>query len=90
MSNYDKPVQPEGTPLQFYVEAEVVNGTGQTRAAVHDSRCSSAGGDQECCTNDLTCNFVGMTWQEMEALAWWMLKEANTARWARLREAVWT
>ena len=90
MSNYDKPERPEGAPLQFYPEAEVVNGTGWGRITVHDGRCKDAGGDQECCTADLSCNFIGLPWQEMEALAWWILKEANTARWARLQETAWS
>ena len=87
MSNYGKPERPGNVPEWAYADAEVVNGTGQTLMWMHDDRCDEAGGGTECCTGDLECQTKHMDWRGMEALAWWMLEQANIARWHQLREA---
>ena len=53
----------------------------------HDSGCRDAGGDTECCTGDLNCNVHYMPWQEMNALAMWMIEQADIARDVQLRES---
>ena len=87
MSNYGKPERPGSVPKWAYADAEIVNGTGDTLMWMHDDRCDEAGGTVECCTGDLECRLRHMDWREMEALAWWMLEQANIARWNQLREA---
>ena len=78
---------PQTSPSGAYADAEVVNGTGDTLLWMHDDRCDEAGGSVECCTGDLECRIKHMDWRDMEALAWWMLEQANIARWNQLREA---
>jgi hypothetical protein len=86
MSNYTKPERPVGVPDWVYLGAEYVNGTGQTLMWVEDDRCAYAGGTIECCTGDLKCNVHYMTWQEMVAIAMWMIKQADIARDEQLKE----
>ena len=86
MSNYTKPVRPEGVPAWAYIGAEHINGTGQTLLWVMDDRCQDAGGDTECCTGDLRCNLHYMPWQEMNALGMWMIGQADIARDVQLKE----
>lgn len=86
MSNYTKPERPPGVPRWAYIGAEYVNGTGQTLLWVEDDRCENAGGDTECCTRELECVLRYMTWREMNALAMWMIEQADVARDAQLRE----
>ncbi len=87
MSNYGKPEQPEGVPRWACADAEIVNGTGDTLLWMHDDACEVSGGSVECCTEGLWCHLKHMDWREMEALAWWLLEQANIARWNQLREA---
>ena len=86
MSNYTKPERPPGVPAWAYIGAEYINGTGQTLLWTCDDRCESAGGDRECCTGDLKCNVHYMPWQQLTALAMWMLEEADIARSRQLEE----
>ena len=51
------------------------------------SGCRDAGGTTECCTGDLNCNVHYMSWQEMNALAMWMIEQADIARDVELRES---
>jgi hypothetical protein len=87
MSNYTKPDAPTGVPIWAYIGAEYINGTGQTLLWTHDFGCESAGGDTECCTEDLKCNVHYMPWQEMNALGMWMIEQADIARDVQLKEA---
>jgi hypothetical protein len=86
MSNYTKPERPDGVPKWAYLGAEYVNGTGRTLLWVMDDRCRDAGGDVECCTQDLCCNYHSMPWQEMNALGMWMIEQADIARDRQLEE----
>jgi len=86
VSNYTKHEQPEGCPPEFWVSAEWVNGTGGTRVHVHDDGCEDAGGNTECCTDGLKCMFISMPWQQLTALAMWMLEQADIARARQLQE----
>lgn len=86
MSNYTKPERPADVPKWAYLGAEYINGTGQTLMWMCDNRCESAGGDTECCTGDLACSIKYMMWQEMNALAMWMIEQADIARDRQLRE----
>lgn len=88
MSNYTKPEPPKGAPGWAYIGAEYVNGTGRTLLWTHDPACRDAeeGGTAECCTGELKCDLHCMSWQEMSALAMWMIEQADIARDAQLRE----
>ena len=87
VSNYTKPEPPDGVPDWAYIGAEYINGTGRTLLWTHDSGCRDAGGTTECCTGDLNCNVHYMPWQEMNALAMWMIEQADIARDVQLRES---
>jgi hypothetical protein len=86
VSNYTKPERPEGVPSWAYVGAEYINGTGQVLMWMDDDQCANAGGEVECCTGDLRCGVKYMPWQQMQALAMWMLGQVEVARSVQLRE----
>jgi hypothetical protein len=86
MSNYTKPDRPAGVPQWAYIGAECINGTGHTLMWMCDTNCERAGGDTECCTGDLKCSVQYMPWQEMNALAMWMIEQAGIARDTQLKQ----
>jgi hypothetical protein len=90
VSNYTKPERPTGVPRWAYIGAEYVNGTGRTLMWMCDDLCENAGGEQECCTGDLKCEVQYMPWQEMTALAMWMIEQADIARDVQFKEENWS
>lgn len=87
MSNYTKPVRPEGVPEWIYIGAEHVNGTGQTLLWAHHRECADAGGTIECCTAAAQCVYWTMPWQEMSAIGVWLIEQAGIARERQLEES---
>ena len=92
MSNYAKSDPPDDVDPRFYADYEVVNGTGGVLLWVHDDHCVVAGGSEECCAGAadgrqvVGCQYVTMSYRDMDRLGVYLLETAARARWAKVRE----